>query len=109
MGQRKRVRPIAGSRVDQSKCSGSADRQAKAGASGAPLGSAPPAPPGVVRPAGSGLAESDLEAMRDLPAEAFDPGEGGLLDDGFGEGVAHTLIAGRTAVLSLRSPSTVHR
>ncbi len=40
----------------------------------------------VVVALGRGFAGGDLGAVADLPAGAFEPGERGLLDDGFGEG-----------------------
>ncbi len=43
----------------------------------------------VVRAFGAGLAGRDLEAVPHRPAEALEPGEGGLFDDGFGEGAVH--------------------
>jgi hypothetical protein len=43
----------------------------------------------VARSFGSGLAWRDIEAVLDPPAEAFEPGECGLFDDGFGEAAAH--------------------
>ena len=46
--------------------------------------------------------------MRDPAARAFEPGEGGLFDDGFGEGLAHTLMAERTSSLSLQIPGAHH-
>ena len=39
----------------------------------------------VVVALGGRLARRDLGAVADGPAGAFEPGEGGLLDDGFGE------------------------
>lgn len=39
---------------------------------------------------GGRLALRDLRAALDLPAQAAEPGEGGVLDDGFGESSAHS-------------------
>ena len=40
----------------------------------------------VVSPLGHGHVRRDIGAVRDPPATAFEPGERGLFDDGFGEG-----------------------
>jgi hypothetical protein len=45
----------------------------------------------IVRAFGSWFARWDFESVRDPPAEALEPREGSLFDDGFGEGRRHRL------------------
>ena len=40
----------------------------------------------VVGPLRAGRSRRDIWPLQDLPAQAFEPGKGGLLNDGFGDG-----------------------